>query len=89
MFFLRQFFYSDFSNFKVYIMSVYSTNYTKTGHVSFSTVFASVKQMWAVRKQRKELAQMDSDRLSDIGVSFEQAQKEAARPMWDCPSYWT
>jgi uncharacterized protein YjiS (DUF1127 family) len=70
-------------------MSVYSTKYTKTGHVSFSTVFASVKQMWAVRKQRKELAQMDSDRLSDIGVSFEQAQKEAARPMWDCPSYWT
>lgn len=40
-------------------------------------------------RQRRALAALDADALSDIGVTRRAAQKEAARPIWDVPSHWS
>jgi uncharacterized protein YjiS (DUF1127 family) len=39
---------------------------------------------WSERaRQRRQLAQLDDDRLRDIGISRAQALAEADRPFWD------
>ena len=40
------------------------------------------------RRQRAQLARLDSAALADIGVTRDQAVAEAARPLWDVPSTW-
>lgn len=42
----------------------------------------------AVARSRRDLARLDAAALEDIGMSAEQAQIEAARPLWDAPSRW-
>ena len=42
----------------------------------------------ALRRQRIDLAALDDQMLADIGITREQAQREARRPLWDAPSYW-
>ncbi|PVA06862.1 DUF1127 domain-containing protein [Thalassorhabdomicrobium marinisediminis] len=37
----------------------------------------------AVWKQRRVLADLDDDRLRDLGLTPAQAAREAARPFWD------
>lgn len=44
--------------------------------------------LYALRRQRRALAALDAYRLADLGLSEEQAQAEAARPLWDAPSHW-
>ena len=39
-------------------------------------------------KQRRSLAGMDPQRLSDIGVTRTEADAEAKRPVWDVPGHW-
>jgi uncharacterized protein YjiS (DUF1127 family) len=34
------------------------------------------------RRQRRALAELDDRLLRDIGVTFEQARREAAKPLW-------
>ena len=36
-------------------------------------------------RQRYQLSNLDDDRLRDLGISREMAEKEAARPVWDDP----
>lgn len=36
----------------------------------------------AVKKQRRQLRSLDADRLLDIGVSYDDAQREANKPFW-------
>lgn len=38
--------------------------------------------------QRRQLAELAPEQLEDIGVSAEDAQTEAARPVWDVPQHW-
>jgi uncharacterized protein YjiS (DUF1127 family) len=39
--------------------------------------------MWFARsRQRRALAELDDRLLRDIGVTFEQARREAAKPFW-------
>lgn len=45
--------------------------------------------MLALRRQRHSLAEMDEHLLSDIGVTRDQARREAARAPWDVPRNWT
>ena len=40
-------------------------------------------------RQRRALARLDDRMLADIGVSTDEAKREAARPIWDAPSNWT
>ncbi|KIC46947.1 hypothetical protein RA28_04285 [Ruegeria sp. ANG-S4] len=42
----------------------------------------------SLARQRRALARLDARALEDIGVTREQAQSEAARPMWDAPDNW-
>lgn len=44
--------------------------------------------MMALRRQRRSLALLDDAMLRDIGLTREQAQFEASRPIWDVPNHW-
>lgn len=39
-------------------------------------------------RQRRGLARLDERMLRDIGVSPQEAAREAARPLWDAPPNW-
>ena len=45
-------------------------------------------ELVALWKQRRTLAAMDADQLADLGISYADAQEEAARPAWDVPAHW-
>lgn len=40
-----------------------------------------------VQNERQELAGLDDHMLNDIGMTREQAEAEAQRPIWDLPSH--
>ena len=42
----------------------------------------------ALRRQRRQLAELEDHQLADIGVSRAEAKAEAARPAWDVPAHW-
>ena len=48
----------------------------------------ALRQMLALHRQRRELAQLDDRALADIGLDRDTAQAEARRPVWDIPSHW-
>lgn len=60
--------------------------------------FFSVRPFWSlrrwvrlalsVRRQRGDLLALDDTRLRDIGLTREDAEAEAARPLWDVPRHW-
>jgi uncharacterized protein YjiS (DUF1127 family) len=52
---------------------------------SLLTWIATVIQ---TRRERVALSQLDAHRLDDLGLSPDQAQREANRPIWDVPSHW-
>lgn len=43
---------------------------------------------FALARSRAALAQLDDNRLADIGVTRSEAEAEAARSLWDAPSHW-
>jgi uncharacterized protein YjiS (DUF1127 family) len=43
---------------------------------------AALEQMYSRRRQRQALIELDDDRLADIGVSRQQAEREAGKPFW-------
>lgn len=45
-------------------------------------------QARAVARQRKALAELDETLLEDIGLTRVDADREAARPVWDAPQHW-
>lgn len=42
----------------------------------------------AARRQRAVLRDLDDAALADLGLTFSEAQAEAARPVWDVPANW-
>ncbi|WP_170331735.1 DUF1127 domain-containing protein [Ruegeria arenilitoris] len=42
----------------------------------------------SLHRQRRTLARLDARALEDIGITREQAEAEAARPIWDAPEFW-
>lgn len=48
----------------------------------------SILRMFALWSSRRALAKLDASQLQDIGVSYEIAQKDARRPVWDVPTNW-
>ena len=48
----------------------------------------ALRQAPALARQRRMLAELDEARLTDIGLTPEQARIEAERPFWDGPNYW-
>jgi Uncharacterized conserved small protein len=54
----------------------------------FGRMLKALVAMRALHRQRRQLSAMEAHRLDDIGLSLDQARREAARPFWDAPSYW-
>ncbi|WP_170758588.1 DUF1127 domain-containing protein [Ruegeria lacuscaerulensis] len=51
----------------------------------------SLTTVWdalSLRRQRRNLARLDDRALEDIGITREQAEAEASRPIWDAPQFW-
>lgn len=48
----------------------------------------SKRDLRALVRQRRELAELDEHLLRDIGVSRDEADAESSRPAWDVPSHW-
>jgi uncharacterized protein YjiS (DUF1127 family) len=51
----------------------------------FRDLAPAIALMWQKRRERQRLLDLDEHLLSDIGLTREQAGKEAARWLWD----WT
>jgi uncharacterized protein YjiS (DUF1127 family) len=47
-----------------------------------------LRLVFGVRRSRHDLGALDDHMLNDIGVSREQAEREARRSTWDVPSNW-
>ncbi|MCA2014056.1 hypothetical protein [Pararhodobacter sp. CCB-MM2] len=54
----------------------------------FGQLLKRVAELRAIARQRRDLAALDTHRLFDLGLDAQAAQREAARPFWDAPSYW-
>lgn len=42
----------------------------------------------AIHRQRRRLIELDDALLKDIGLTRDQARREAERPFWDAPAHW-
>ena len=49
---------------------------------------ARLVTLHAIRKERQTLSNLDPKLLKDIGITPEQAEKEAKRSIWDAPERW-
>ena len=47
-----------------------------------------LSELLAVNRSRARLAVLDDHMLRDIGLSRDEALREADRPFWDAPSHW-
>lgn len=50
-----------------------------------SSIISIIWKALMVRRQRRALGRLDGDALRDVGLTPEQARREAARPIWDMP----
>ena len=51
-------------------------------------VFGWLLTLHAVWSERRALASMDQHRLDDLGLTRDEARREARRPTWDAPDRW-
>jgi uncharacterized protein YjiS (DUF1127 family) len=49
-------------------------------------ILPRIGQILSLRQQRRSLAQLGPEALNDIGLTPEEAQREAKRPFWDAPT---
>lgn len=48
----------------------------------------SLRAMLTLWQQRRALARLSPEALSDMGLSAADAHQEAVRPLWDVPAHW-
>ncbi len=48
----------------------------------------SLRDIVSLGRQRRQLARLDDRALADIGLTREEALREARRPLWDVPDNW-
>jgi len=53
-----------------------------------TSVAKMISHLLSTARQRRALGRLDSDQLSDLGLSTRAAQREARRPFWDAPKNW-
>lgn len=61
---------------------------TKSKPYNVASTLRLVTRMLETRTQRSTLAQLDTARLEDMGLSFDQVSGEVKRPFWDVPAHW-
>ncbi len=54
----------------------------------FRVAFRVIAQIFATQGQRRALRQLDSAALTDLGLTYADAKREANRPFWDVPATW-
>jgi len=59
-----------------------------TGARRAPSFFSRLRAAMALSKQRRSLADLDDALLKDIGLTREEALREAERPLWDAPRHW-
>ncbi len=52
----------------------------------FSRQRVSVFDLLALYRQRRALGRLDAETLEDLGITKEEAMREARRPFWDIPT---
>lgn len=52
------------------------------------SLLSRLVQALALSRQRARLARLDDHLLSDIGLTRDEATREASRPAWDAPAHW-
>ena len=61
-------------------------------HLSNTTkppgLFGRIRRALSLHSERQAFRRMDDALLRDIGLTRDQAMKEAARPIWDVPTTW-
>ncbi len=55
----------------------------------FTNLIKAARNAEQVYRQRQKLARLSDELLRDIGLTSQDAQHEAARPIWDAPGPWT
>lgn len=53
-----------------------------------TAVINSLARAIALRRVRRRLADLDDRMLADIGLSRDEAEREARLPIWDVPQHW-
>ncbi len=59
-----------------------------TSRTGSRTLLSRALALLALRRSRRQLAQLDAYRLRDIGLTPESAKREANAPIWDAPAHW-
>ncbi len=52
------------------------------------SVLASLREMIALSRQRRQLRALDDHLLADIGISRAEAVEEATQTLWNAPRHW-
>ena len=52
------------------------------------SVVRMVKLAVSAHRQRRALRKLDNAALNDLGLTYDQAKREAKRPFWDVPATW-
>jgi uncharacterized protein YjiS (DUF1127 family) len=55
---------------------------------SRKTLWARLFAILATQRQRRALGRLDQAHLRDIGLTYDQAQAESQRKLWDVPGHW-
>lgn len=52
------------------------------------SILSTVLDVLSLRRQRRRLAELDPHLLRDIGITLDEARREAELHVWDVPSHW-
>ena len=69
-------------------MAFFYTTRTISRTAPRAGLLGTLRRMIAVRRQRLELADLDEAALKDLGITPDEARREAGRPAWDVPDFW-
>ncbi len=73
-------------------MTMTNTNCATASHATVApriSVLAKLMQARGLWRQRQQLKSLDKAILKDIGVTRDEALREAERSIWDAPASWT
>ncbi|MEM9250224.1 MAG: DUF1127 domain-containing protein [Pseudomonadota bacterium] len=68
---------------------IHSAPATFMPSVRRTSIFAQIKALMGLARQRQALANLDDRALRDIGLTRQEAVGEAQRPVWDVPHHWS
>ncbi len=69
-------------------MSFIVANHPFVSSVKGLTAKTSFAGFLGLARQRRQLRDLDTRMLEDIGLTYDAAMAEAKRPFWDVPGYW-